>query len=107
FDKTIRGFSTQTEYQRTPMIRGRIVGLGGVSASRARVQEGARWALNGDRGITYAGEQPPDTEVTKGEWWPADYRGPTLISLDENIAMGAELDIGDTMTLNVLGREIE
>lgn len=107
FDKTIRGFSTQTEYQRTPMIRGRIVGLGGVSASRARVQEGARWALNGDRGITYAGEQPPDTEVTKGEWWPADYRGPTLISLDENIAMGAELDIGDTMTLNVLGREIQ
>jgi putative ABC transport system permease protein len=107
FDQTIRSFSTQNEYQRTPMIRGRIVGLGGVSAGRARVQEGARWALNGDRGITYAAEQPPGNEVTKGSWWPADYSGPTLISLDESIAIGAELDIGDKMTLNVLGREIE
>ncbi len=107
FDQTIRSFSSQSEYQRTPMIRGRIVGLGGVSAGRARVQEGARWALNGDRGITYAAEQPPGNEVTKGQWWPADYDGPTLISLDESIAAGAGLDIGDTMTLNVLGREIE
>jgi putative ABC transport system permease protein len=107
FDQVIRGFSTQREYQRTPMIRGRIVGLGGVSAGRARVADSARWALNGDRGITYAAAQPPDTVVTKGKWWPADYNGPTLISLDESIAQGAELDIGDTMTLNVLGREIE
>ncbi|HJR56389.1 MAG TPA: FtsX-like permease family protein [Rhizomicrobium sp.] len=107
FDQVIRSFSTQTEYLRTPMIRGRIVGLGGVSAGRARVADSARWALNGDRGITYAGAQPPDTVVTKGEWWPADYNGPTLISLDESIATGAELEIGDTMVLNVLGREIE
>jgi putative ABC transport system permease protein len=107
FDKVINSFSTRTEYQRTPMIRGRIVGLGGVSAGRARVADSARWALNGDRGITYAGAQPPDTVVTKGEWWPADYSGPTLISLDETIAIGAELNIGDTMVLNVLGREIE
>jgi putative ABC transport system permease protein len=107
FDQVIHSFSTQSEYQRSPMIRGRIVGLGGVSAGRARVADSARWALNGDRGITYAGAQPPDTVVTKGEWWPADYNGPTLISLDESIAMGAELEIGDTMTLNVLGREIE
>jgi putative ABC transport system permease protein len=107
FDKVIASFSSQREYQRTPMIRGRIVGLGGVSAGRARVADSARWALNGDRGITYAGAQPPDTLVTKGEWWPADYSGPTLISLDENIAIGAELEIGDSMVLNVLGREIE
>jgi putative ABC transport system permease protein len=107
FDKVIHSFSSQSEYLRTPMIRGRIVGLGGVSAGRARVADSARWALNGDRGITYAAEQPPGNEVTKGKWWAKDYDGPTLISLDESIAQGAELDIGDKMTLNVLGREIE
>ena len=107
FDQVIRGFSSQSEYLRTPMIRGRIVGLGGVSAGRARVADSARWALNGDRGITYAAAQPPDTTVTQGQWWAADYDGPTLISLDEAIAQGAGLKIGDSMTLNVLGREIE
>jgi len=107
FDKVIHAFSSQSEYLRTPMIRGRIVGLGGVSAGRARVADSARWALNGDRGITYASAPPPGNEVTKGKWWAKDYDGPTLISLDESIAQGAELEIGDKMTLNVLGREIE
>lgn len=107
FDKVIQSFSSQSEYLRTPMIRGRIVGLGGVSAGRARVADSARWALNGDRGITYAAEQPPGNEITKGKWWAKDYDGPTLISLDESIAQGAGLGIGDKMTLNVLGREIE
>ncbi len=107
FDKVVHSFSSNSEYLRTPMIRGRIVGLGGVSAGRARVADSARWALNGDRGITYAAEPPPGNVITKGQWWPKDYSGPTLISLDESIAIGAELDIGDTMVLNVLGREIE
>ncbi len=107
FDKVVHSFSSNREYLRTPMIRGRIVGLGGVSAGRARVADSARWALNGDRGITYASKPPPGNEVTKGQWWPKDYSGPTLISLDESIAIGAELDIGNKMVLNVLGREIE
>ena len=33
--------------------------------------------------------------------------GPTLISLEQEVAKGTGLKIGDTMTLNVLGREID
>ena len=43
----------------------------------------------------------------QGKWWAADYNGPTLISLDQAIAKGTGLKIGDTMTLNVLGRSFE
>ena len=44
--------------------------------------------------------------MTKGQWWPADYAGPPLVSLEEEIADGLGLKIGDTITVNVLGRNI-
>ena len=107
FDRIITGFSSASEYKRTPMIRGRITALNGVPSAQAQVAPGAKWAMNGDRGITYAATPPPGTVITDGKWWPADYRGPTLISLDQNIAHGTGLKIGDSMTLNVLGRPFE
>lgn len=107
FDRTITGFSSASDYKRTPMIRGRITALNGVPSADAKVAPDAKWALNGDRGITYAATPPDGTIITQGKWWAADYKGPTLISLDQAIAKGTGLKIGDSMTLNVLGRSFE
>lgn len=107
FDSTIARFKTATNYKRTPMIRGRIVSLKGVPAKDAKVESGARWALNGDRGITYAATPPKGTIITAGHWWKANYTGPMQISFDAELAQGMGLSLGDTMTLNVLGREMK
>ncbi len=107
FDRTIRRFGSARDFRLTPMIRGRIVALNGVPATRAKVARDSRWALNGDRGITYAALPPKDTDITAGRWWPANYSGPTLVSFDAELAHGMGLKIGDTLTLNVLGREIQ
>ena len=107
FDRIVTGFSGASDYKRTPMIRGRITSLNGVPSAEVKVAPDAKWALNGDRGITYAATPPPGTIITDGKWWPADYSGPTLISLDQAIAHGTGLKIGDSMTLNVLGRSFE
>ncbi len=107
FDRTIAQFRLASDYRRTPMIRGRIIALNGVPAAKAKVEPGARWALNGDRGITYAAEPPKGTSITEGKWWGSNYTGPTLISFDAELAQGMHLKLGDHMTLNVLGREID
>jgi putative ABC transport system permease protein len=107
FDRIVGSIKSAEGYKRTPMIRGRIVSAKGISATKLVVSSEAKWAFNGDRGITYAQTPPPGTVITQGEWWAPDYRGPTLISLDQAIADGAGLTIGDRMVLNVLGREIE
>jgi len=86
FDRLIAGFSTAKEYKRTPMIRGRITALKGVAARDAKVASDSKWALAGDRGITYAAKPPEGTVITDGEWWPQDYSGPTLISFDSDLA---------------------
>jgi putative ABC transport system permease protein len=88
------------------MIRGRIVALNGTPARKAKIENDAKWAVNGDRGITYAATPPPGTDIAQGKWWPTNYSGPTLISFDADLALGMHLKIGDTITLNVLGREL-
>ena len=107
FDRIITGYKSAGDYKRTPMIRGRIVALNGVPSAQVKIASDQKWVLNGDRGITYAATPPPGTVITDGQWWAPDYRGPTLISLDQAVAKAANLKLGDSIRLNVLGREFE
>jgi putative ABC transport system permease protein len=45
--------------------------------------------------------------VVAGAWWDPGYRGPPLLSLDAAIARGWGVGIGDVITVNVLGRDID
>src|SRR5690606_11645690 len=96
-----------SEVNHVPNMRGRIVAVAGVPAERVEVAPEARWALRGDRGITYSAAPPEGAVVVEGSWWPEDYAGPPLVSLDREIAKGMNIGIGDTLTVNVMGREIE
>ena len=89
-----------------PMLRGRITELNGVPAEDADIDPDARWVLRGDRGITYSATPPENSEITAGEWWPADYEGEPLVTFGDEIAAGLRLEVGDTVTVNVLGREV-
>ena len=88
-----------------PMLRGRVVSLRGIAAEDYPATEGA-WVLRGDRGITYEATMPEGTVLTEGDWWPADHAGPPLVSFIEEEGRQLGLSIGDTLTVNVLGREI-
>ena len=41
-----------------------------------------------------------------GTWWPSDYSGPPLVSMEKEVAEGLGLHVGDTVVVNVLGRDI-
>ncbi len=90
-----------------PALRGTIVAYAGKRvADLKEIPEGA-WFLRGERGVTYSARLPEGSDLVAGTWWPADYRGPPLISLDEKAAKTLDIGIGDTLTVSVLGREIE
>jgi putative ABC transport system permease protein len=108
FKAEIERFNSASDFTATPMLRGRIVKLNGVPAEEAKIAADAQWAINCDRGVTYASVPPENTRVVEGpEWWPADYRGAPLLSFDAGLARGMGLKIGDTITLNILGRDME
>jgi putative ABC transport system permease protein len=87
-----------------PMLRGLITRINGRPATEVA---GEHWVLQGDRGITTSAEPPPGTTITAGEWWPPDYAGPPLVSFAAEAGAELGLELGDTLTLNVLGRDID
>ena len=95
-----------THVNNTPMLRGRVIAVKGVPAEKVKASPDSDWALKGDRGITYAETLPEGSRLVEGEWWPADYSGPPLVSMVDDIARGIGVKIGDEITVNVLGRDI-
>jgi putative ABC transport system permease protein len=107
FEKIVAAQKGASDLHSVPSLRARVVSLNGVPAEQAQVAPGSRWALRGDRGLTYAATVTDGSRVVAGTWWPADYAGPPLISLDDGLAKGWGLKVGDTIRLNVLGRDID
>ena len=89
--------------QSAPMLRGIITKINDIPA---REIAGDHWVLQGDRGVTYSGPMPDGTRITEGAWWGTDYTGPPLISFAAEEAEEMGLAIGDTLTVNILGRDI-
>jgi putative ABC transport system permease protein len=106
FDAFVHEHVPGSTLERVPMLRGRIVAAGGVKAEDLKPGEGSAWVLRGDRGITYGPALPRGSRLVAGEWWPADYSGPPLVSLERRTAEDLKLKIGDTITVNVLGRNV-
>lgn len=86
-----------------PMLRGVIAKINGKPA---REIAGDHWVLEGDRGVTYSEKPSKRTRITDGEWWSKDYSGPPLISFAAEEATEMNLSLGDTLTINILGRDI-
>jgi putative ABC transport system permease protein len=93
-------------FDEVPMMRGRITRLNGIPVEQAAVAPEAQWALRSDRGLTYATSLPAGSRLVAGNWWPPSYDGPPLVSFDASLAQGMGLKVGDSLSVNLLGREI-
>lgn len=98
---------TLDRYRRTAFATARITGLRGRPLDARRIAPEGRWAFDRDISVAAIGAAPPDAGVTAGRWWPADYAGPPLVVLDQEVARSAGLTPGDALTLSVLGRDLE
>ena len=103
FARSIDGF---VDMQMVPMLRGSVLAINGVEAEQITVASDIAWFMRGDRGLTYSAMPPENSDVTDGPWWPSDYDGAPLVSMDQRIANGLGLSLGDTITMNVLGRPL-
>jgi len=92
-----------------PALRGKILAYGPEDrmtrvADLPEIPEGA-WALRGERGLTYAGDVPEGNTLIAGKWWPKDYAGEPLVSIEDKLAEALGLKLGDRVTIGVLGVE--
>ena len=87
-----------------PMLRGVITLINGQDARKVA---GGHWVVRGDRGVTYSDAPPANTKIVAGAWWPQGYSGDPQISFAAEEAAEMGLKLGDRLTVNILGRDIE
>ncbi|RZM11379.1 MAG: FtsX-like permease family protein [Sphingomonas sp.] len=88
-----------------PILRGTITGYRDTRVADLKTLPEGAWALRGERGLTYAATLPEGSTLAAGRWWPKDYTGPPLVSVDERLAKALDLRIGDPLTVSLLGVE--
>jgi putative ABC transport system permease protein len=107
FQGQVRAADPKAAVNMIPALRGMITEFGGQRVDQlAELPEGA-WVLRGDRGLTYSPQVPQGSDVIAGKWWAADYKGPPLVSLDQRVAESLGIGVGDTLTVSVLGVEVQ
>ncbi|MFN5242841.1 MAG: ABC transporter permease, partial [Novosphingobium sp.] len=99
----------QAKVRQVPALRGAILAYGPENAMTRvadlkEIPENA-WPLRGERGLTYSPTLPEGNSLTAGQWWPKDYTGEPLVSVDEELAKALDLKLGDKITIGVLGVE--
>jgi putative ABC transport system permease protein len=107
FEAALRGTSAVHNLQTMPSLRARILAVAGTPVDQFHPPAQSDWPLRSDIGFTFAATPPPGTELAQGAWWAADYLGPPLVSLDAGIARSWSVKIGDTLTVDVLGRKFD
>ncbi len=92
----------------TPLVRARMQTINGESVKdREYPNDDGRWLANREANLSWSATLSSSNEIVAGEWWPADYDGPPLISIEEESATNAGLVIGDKLRFFVAGREVE
>ncbi len=109
FAATVTALSPKAEVKMVPTLRGAILAYGAESAmirvADLKVIPDGAWPLRGERGLTYSAGVPEGSVLTAGKWWPADYSGEPLVSVDEALAAAIGLKLGDKLTIGLLGVE--
>ncbi|MBC7953925.1 MAG: ABC transporter permease, partial [Rhodospirillaceae bacterium] len=107
FDRIVRAVDSRATVDQAPMVRGRVTRINGRPVAEVAIAPEAEWAVRGDRGLTSAATPPKGARLVAGQWWAPDYDGPPLASVDAAIAKGFGLKLGDSLGINVMGRELE
>ncbi|PZR34349.1 ABC transporter permease [Caulobacter segnis] len=110
FDATVAevaGPLNAATYLRMPFATGRIVAVKGKPVDTQAIKPSQRWAFDNDISLSLFAREPANAGVVEGHWWPANASGPPQVAMSVEIAQAAGLKVGDTITVLVLGREIE
>ena len=92
----------------TPLVRARMTTINGESVkTRSYPNEDGEWLANREANLSWARELSSSNEIVSGDWWPPDYAGPPLVSVEQEAAQNAGLGLGDRLEFFVAGQTIE
>lgn len=91
-----------------PLVRARMSHINGESVKEIEYPtRDGEWFANREANLSWATTMSSSNDLIEGEWWPADYDGPPLASIEEEVSMETGLTIGDKLVYQIAGREVE
>ncbi len=91
-----------------PLVRARMTKINDESVkTREYPLEDGRWMANREQNLTWAEQLSSSNELVEGNWWPPDYDGEPLVSMEEEAAMDLGVGLGDQLNFMIAGQEIE
>ena len=105
FNAAVTAAAPGARIESMPSLRGSIVALNRMRVADMKAPPDT-WLLRSDRNITWSATLPLRNTLVAGRWWPSNYKGPPLVSLEEGGAKALGLKVGDTITVAVLGVEV-
>jgi putative ABC transport system permease protein len=108
FSRAVNALPGTANLRLVPSLRGPVTKVNGIDTADFKpLNPDEAWILRGDRGLTYSASLPEGSDLAAGTWWPADYKGPPLVSMEQEAAVALGLNIGDFITVSVLGVDVE
>lgn len=90
-----------------PLVRARMSTINGESVkTREYPVEDGEWMANREQNLTWAEQLSSSNEVIDGEWWPMDYAGAPLVSMEEEAAAELGVGLGDELEFLVAGQNL-
>lgn len=91
-----------------PLVRARMTLINGESVKQLTYpMPDAKWFVNREQNLSWAATLSASNELLDGEWWPEDYAGPPLVSIEEEVSLETGLKIGDRLRFEVAGQELD
>ncbi len=90
-----------------PLVRARMTLINGESVKeRTYPVPDAKWFVNREQNLSWAAELSDSNELLEGEWWPQNYSGVPLVSIEEDVARETGIKIGDVLRFEVAGHSV-
>lgn len=91
-----------------PLVRARMTTINDIDVkTREYPNKDGEWMANREANLSWASALSDSNEIVEGEWWPADYAGEPLVSVEEEAAVNLGVEIGDHLVFLIAGQEIE
>jgi putative ABC transport system permease protein len=106
-ENLIRKLDPEVELEFMPMAGASFVSINGIPIETIVSPDNrSSWIVQGDRRISWLEKPSEDNPIVKGEWWEPGITDQMFISMDSRAAFDLGMEIGDKITLNILGRDV-
>ncbi len=106
FTQVVTNAPGVTEVQTVPLVLGRLTQVNGELLS-ARDNASEALEANDEHKLSYRAERVDNIRATSGELWPHNYQGPPLVAMEDREAGQIGVQVGDTLTFSILGKNLE